>query len=188
MAAHSSLVLLFLISLVPTTLSQDPTSPSPTIANCASRLLPLTPCAPFVQGTSPLPVQSCCDNLRLLYSQEPSCLCLLLSDAATNTFPINRTLALHLPVLCNTQMNTSECSGVPEPPSSPASQVSLGSQSNSTASAGSKANSSIAASPMVQVAPRPIRGFGFGSSTGEKLKKGYLLAAVAVLTALLLAT
>ncbi|KAF5733994.1 putative Bifunctional inhibitor/lipid-transfer protein/seed storage 2S albumin superfamily protein [Tripterygium wilfordii] len=158
MAAHSSLVLLFFISLVPATLSQDPTTPSPTITNCASRLLPLTPCAPFVQGTAPLPEQSCCDNLSLLYSHQPSCLCLLLGDAATNTFPINQTLALQLPVLCNIWMFRP------------------------------KANSSITASPMVQVAPRPIKRFGFGSSIGEKLKKGYLLAAVAALTALLLAT
>lgn len=99
-------LLLFLVSLPPPILSQNPT-----IAQCTTQLLPLAPCVPFVQGTAMSPAQSCCDNLKLLYSQQPECLCLFLNDTALSTFPINTTRALQLPVVCSLQVDTSTCSG-----------------------------------------------------------------------------
>lgn len=112
-------LLLLLTSLLPhTALSQTPggfgtSPPGPTMADCGTRLLPLVPCAPFVQGTATSPAQSCCDGLIQLNNQQPACLCLLLNNSdALSSFPINSTLALELPLLCNLQFDTSSCSGM----------------------------------------------------------------------------
>ncbi|EOY21008.1 Bifunctional inhibitor/plant lipid transfer protein/seed storage helical domain - like 10 [Theobroma cacao] len=158
----SIVMLLLFVATHPTALSQDPITPGPTIADCSPRLVALMPCAPFVQGTAQMPAQSCCDNLNQLYTLQPGCLCLLLNDTTLSDFPINRTRALQLPVLCKLQANASACSGVPSPPGS---EVSLGAQHNS----------SVAASPMVHptvpVAPRPsIMGLGFSRSNAGRLK------------------
>ncbi|KAG6627454.1 non-specific lipid transfer protein GPI-anchored 10-like isoform X1 [Carya illinoinensis] len=165
-----TLIPLLFITLLRTILSQNPSSSSPTIAECASHLLPLAPCAPFVQGTAQSPAQMCCNNLEQLYSQEPHCLCLLINDTTSiSSFPINTTLALQLPNLCKLQADISACSGKNVPPSSPGSQVSPGTNTNSTH--GTNPNSTVVASPMVQVQPRPnIMGLGFGSSLSTKLK------------------
>ncbi|TQD80849.1 hypothetical protein C1H46_033601 [Malus baccata] len=172
-------LLLFLVSLPPPVLSQNPT-----IAQCTTRLLPLAPCVPFVQGTAMSPAQSCCDNLKLLYSQQPECLCLFLNDTTLSTFPINTTRALQLPVVCSLQVDISTCSGagipVPVPPSSPSSHdPPLGKNTNSSA-----ANSTIAATPIPQTAPIPTTmGLGFSrtANAGTKLKMGsYLAVAFAV--------
>ncbi|KAK5811820.1 hypothetical protein PVK06_027193 [Gossypium arboreum] len=105
------LMLLLLVASLPTSLSQDPITPGPTVSDCSPRLVAFMPCAPFVQGNAPRPAQSCCDNLNQLYGLQPGCLCLLLNDTTLSAFPINRTLALQLPVLCKLQANSSSCSG-----------------------------------------------------------------------------
>ena len=107
----SSLLLLLLIILLPCAISQNLSTPGSTIAECSLRLLPLVSCASYVQGSAPIPVQSCCDNLKQAYSQQPSCLCLLLNGTVAGSFPVNRTLALQLPVVCNLQVGFSPCSG-----------------------------------------------------------------------------
>ncbi|PSR86771.1 hypothetical protein CEY00_Acc32395 [Actinidia chinensis var. chinensis] len=171
--ALTSLLLLFLTALIPhITLSQNPrgtSPPGPTISNCGPRLLPLVPCTPFVQGIAPTPARPCCDGLKQVNNQEPSCLCLLLNGTALSSFPINPTLAPQLPRLCNLEVDISACSGVPSPSSAPVSQVSSRTHPNST----------IAASPTVTVAPRTsIMGLGFGQSSGTKLKmNGVMLVA-----------
>ncbi|XP_022715092.1 protein YLS3-like [Durio zibethinus] len=166
------MLLLFVATLL-TALSQDPITPGPIIADCSPRLVALIPCAPFVQGTAQIPPQSCCDNLNQLYSQQPGCLCLLFNDTNLSAFPINRTLALQLPILCRVQANTSACSGVPSPPGS---QVSLGENHNSSVAA-----SSPMVNPIVPVAPKPtIMGLGFGRSNAGRLKTQGLLPMVTV--------
>ncbi|KAK6921161.1 hypothetical protein RJ641_014839 [Dillenia turbinata] len=71
-------------------------------------------------------------------------------------FPINATLALELPSLCNLQANISSCPGMLVPPGSSGSQVSF--STNAT---------TAPASPEVTLAPTPsIVGFGMGSSVG----------------------
>lgn len=100
------LILLLLLSLSSNTFSQNAG-----IEQCSSNLLPLAPCAPFVQGAAPLPAQSCCDNLKQLYIQQPSCLCLFLNETTLSSFPINTTLALQLPLICNLQISISTCTG-----------------------------------------------------------------------------
>ncbi|KAL2462117.1 Bifunctional inhibitor/lipid-transfer protein/seed storage 2S albumin superfamily protein [Abeliophyllum distichum] len=154
--SNIALILLLFISLSPNTFSQ-----STGIEQCSSNLLPLAPCLPFVQGAMPLPVQSCCDYLKQVDSQQPTCLCLLLNETTLSSFPINTTLALQLPLLCNLQMSNSNCTGTPLPSTSPTSQV----------PSGPKPNSTVAASPLVTAMPRQsILGFGLHQNAGLKLK------------------
>ncbi|KAK7314537.1 hypothetical protein VNO77_33063 [Canavalia gladiata] len=174
------IILLLLISYLPKILSEDTSFSSPTIAQCSSSLLPLIPCTPFVQGTARSPGPQCCDNLKQQYNQEPHCLCLLLNDTTLSSFPINRTLALQLPARCTLQVNAniSACSGerVQTPPTSPDSQVSLG----------TKNNSAVVASPAFSVPPRPsMIGFGFGRAAAINLKTTNELVAVMTLVILL---
>ncbi|MED6183215.1 hypothetical protein PIB30_035909 [Stylosanthes scabra] len=178
------IIFLLMISHPPSTLSQDPSSSSPTIAQCTSSLLPLIPCAPFVQGTSKSPVQACCGNLRQLYGQEPHCLCLMLNDTTMSSFPINRTLALQLPGLCDLQVDISTCPGeqlqvpVPVPATSPVSPISFRAKNSSTVAA---------SSPAILVAPRSsMMGFQFGSSQGSSLKANNVVAVAAIMAILLL--
>ncbi|CAN6852588.1 unnamed protein product, partial [Brassica oleracea] len=142
-------------------------------ATCASMLLSLAPCGPFVQGFVQLPAQPCCNGLNQTFSQQPTCLCLLLNNTSTVSpaFPINQTLALQLAPLCNIPANSSFCSSpsiveapgnstsvAPPPSSSTGSQVSTGAKNNST-------------TPVAQVAPRPTSflGLGYGlRSSGSK--------------------
>ncbi|CAK7349744.1 unnamed protein product [Dovyalis caffra] len=130
------------------------------------------------------PVQSCCDSLDQLYQEQPSCICLLLNDTNLSSFPINRTLALELPALCNLQINIAACSGTqPVLSSPPASQVSMGAPSNS--SAGRRTNSSIAASPMIEGTPRSsVMGFGIHRSSGVKLEVDGSLVLLVTLAAI----
>ncbi|KAL3824779.1 hypothetical protein ACJIZ3_020808 [Penstemon smallii] len=156
---HSSTAIIFVFF---SCFSFRATNAQTTMAECGPNFLSLAPCALFVQGMAASPVQPCCDNLKQLYAQKPTCLCLLLNDTTLTSFPINTTLALQLPLLCNLQMDTSTCPGTSLPSVAPPTQVSIGKKPNST----------VAASPIVTVAPRPsIMGFGFHHSGGEmKLK------------------
>ncbi|KAE8710663.1 putative AT-rich interactive domain-containing protein 5A [Hibiscus syriacus] len=182
-AVSAIVMLLLLVALLPTCLSQEvPITPGQgqTVSDCNPRLVALMPCAPFVQGNAQKPAQSCCDNLNQLYGLQPACLCLLLNDTTLTAFPINRTLAVHLPLLCKLRVNTSACSGLSSPPGSSGSQVSLGTNNSS----------SVASSPMVNpnvpVAPRPnIMGLGLGRSDVGRLKTRDLLAMVTVAVILL---
>ncbi|KAJ4841458.1 hypothetical protein Tsubulata_047916 [Turnera subulata] len=185
----SFLVLLLVISISPTSHSQAPPIPSePTVTGCTASLLPLAPCAPFVRGISPAPMQSCCDSLEDLYLDHPGCLCLLLNSTNLGAFPINTTLALELPARCDIDMNAAVCPGFPHPQLPgvpPASQVSLGQRTNS--SSGAPTNSSIAASPVVQVSPRQgAFGFGFDRNDGGKFKADAALMLVETLAAIFL--
>ncbi|XP_058108004.1 non-specific lipid transfer protein GPI-anchored 10 [Magnolia sinica] len=121
-----SLLLLLLISLPNRAHSSDST-------DCGPRLLLLAPCTPFVQGSSTTPDGSCCNNLADLYREQPICLCGLLND--TTSFPINQTLALELPIVCNLTISSSSCPGLLglPPVSSSGSAASRGSGANSTA-------------------------------------------------------
>ncbi|XP_077230636.1 bifunctional inhibitor/lipid-transfer protein/seed storage 2S albumin superfamily protein [Tasmannia lanceolata] len=131
----SALAISLLLIWIPFAFSSEASD----IPNCGSQLLLLAPCAPFVQGSMNSPVKSCCENLVDLYTQQPKCLCVLLND--TTSFPINQTLALQLPSLCDLKVNPSTCPGLARLPQS---QVILGSNSNS----------STAESPTMALAPK----------------------------------
>ncbi|CAO2818093.1 unnamed protein product [Amaranthus hypochondriacus] len=144
------------------------------MAECGPRLIPLAPCAPFVQGQSPGPTQQCCNNLIQVYNQQRGCLCLFLDGTALASLPINTTLALQLPGICSPQLDPSTCSptGGSASPVSPSSQISFR-NSPSSASAGA---------PTVAVAPRPstVR-FGLGTSSAYKLAGHHWGVVVAVI-------
>ncbi|KAK4436942.1 hypothetical protein Salat_0028100 [Sesamum alatum] len=148
MCCPISLLPLLLLSWI----SADAVAQS-SVAECGPSLLPLAPCAPFVQGTAATPVQSCCDSLNQLYNQNPTCICLLLHDTSlASSFPINATLAHQLPLLCNLNIDTSTCAGISLPSLSPPTQVSFGARPNST----------VAASPVVAAATPGASFVGFG--------------------------
>ncbi|KAL3639639.1 hypothetical protein CASFOL_017546 [Castilleja foliolosa] len=153
-----------------------------TIAECGPSLLPLAPCAPFVQGMSASPAQLCCHGLDQLYSQEHTCLCLLLHDSTlSSSFPVNRTLALQLPLLCKLQIDISTCTGttssLPVASHSPPSQVTFDAKPNSSV---------VQASPVITVVPKPkFTGLGLQKSGVVRAKaKRYMLMLVLLLTAI----
>ncbi|KAL9311668.1 putative bifunctional inhibitor/plant lipid transfer protein/seed storage helical [Arabidopsis thaliana] len=189
--ASSTLLITLLISLsaffLRMVLAQVP-------ATCASRLLSLAPCGPFVQGFALLPAQPCCDSLNQIYSQEATCLCLFLNNTSTLSpaFPINQTLALQLPPLCNIPANSSTCSSSPGEAPSDSSSVAPppSSSTGSQISQGAKNNSRVAATPVAQMAPRPtsFMGLGYGlKSSGSKSEiQLTIFALAAILPAALL--
>ncbi|CAF2199247.1 unnamed protein product [Brassica napus] len=159
--------------------------PGTTTATCSSMIFSLAPCGPFVQGFVQLPAQPCCDGLNQIYSQQPTCLCLFLNNTSTLSpaFPINQTLALQLPPLCNVPANASSCSSpggeapsdsssvAPPPSSSTGSQVSPVAKNNS-------------ATPVAQLAPRPTSLMGLGydlRSSGSKSEIQLIILALAVI-------
>ncbi|KAH0875836.1 hypothetical protein HID58_073198 [Brassica napus] len=178
--ASSILFVTLLVSLSPIFLQQVLAQVPGTTATCSSMLLSLAPCGPFVQGFVQLPAQPCCDGLNQIYSQQPTCLCLFLNNTSTLSpaFPINQTLALQLPPLCNIPANSSSCTSpggeapsdsssvAPPPSSSTGSQVSPGAKNNSVA----------------QLAPRPTSLMGLGydlRSSGSKSKIQLFILALA---------
>lgn len=86
-------------------------APLPGEAKCGGRLLLLLPCMAFVEGTAGDPTDACCDNLVNLYRDEADCLCPLLAVALAMR-PVNRTLALRLPMLCRLNLTDGSCSGI----------------------------------------------------------------------------
>ncbi|KAK9114897.1 hypothetical protein Syun_021694 [Stephania yunnanensis] len=162
-----SQILLLLVSLSNAFLANHPDASG--MVDCGPRLLRLAPCLPFVQGALPLPPQPCCDNLLDIFNELPSCLCTLLNSSTIITFPINRTLALQLPALCNLSMNSSSCPGsVSLPGSAPLpGSASLHDPEGNNANASTKAGS-----PTAAVAPTFNMGLGIGRSTGTGLQIG----------------
>ncbi|CAH2067153.1 unnamed protein product [Thlaspi arvense] len=184
-----TLVVTLLITLSPIFLQPVHAQVPGTTATCASMLLSLAPCGPFVQGFVQLPAQPCCDGLNQIYSQQPTCLCLFLNNTLTLSpaFPINQTLALQLPPLCNIPANSSSCSSSPggEAPSESSSVAPPPSSSTgSQVSLGAKNSSGVAATPVAPVAQRPtsFMGLGYGlRSSGSKSKIQLSILALAAI-------
>ncbi|ERN00985.1 hypothetical protein AMTRI_Chr04g250490 [Amborella trichopoda] len=81
-------------------------------AECATRVLMLAPCLPYVQGMFPSPARACCDGLARLNNEDPKCICVLLQEGSSMMagFPaVNQTLALNLPILCQLHVDISRC-------------------------------------------------------------------------------
>ncbi|KAJ4916105.1 Bifunctional inhibitor/lipid-transfer protein/seed storage 2S albumin superfamily protein [Raphanus sativus] len=167
--ASPSVFISVLISLVSVFLQPGLAQGQSPPASCASLLLALAPCGPFVQGFVQFPAQPCCSSLSQIYSQQPTCLCLFLNNNSTlsSAFPINQTLALQLPQLCSIPANSSVCSS--DSPVSPAPANSTGSH----VPMGAKNNSAPTATPVAQVAPKPSNMMGLSDglrSSGPKFK------------------
>lgn len=108
-AAAAAMFLALLLAASP--LPNSGAAPLPGTARCGSRLLLLLPCMAFVEGAAGDPTDACCDNLVNLYRDEPDCLCPLLAVALAMP-PVNRTLALRLPMLCRLNLTDGSCSGI----------------------------------------------------------------------------
>ncbi|XP_042016376.1 non-specific lipid transfer protein GPI-anchored 10-like, partial [Salvia splendens] len=105
-----------------------------TVADCGPSLLPLSPCAPFVQGSTPAPVRTCCNSVEKLYKHNVTCLCVLLDNSGPELpLPINTTLALQLPFLCKLNISPTTCPGVLLPSPSPHTHASVAANPNSRA-------------------------------------------------------
>ncbi|KFK41828.1 hypothetical protein AALP_AA2G176700 [Arabis alpina] len=194
--ASSTIFITLLILLSPNFLQLVLSQVPGTTATCASRLLSLAPCGPFVQGFVQLPAQSCCDGLNQIYSQEPTCLCLFLNNTSnlSPAFPINQTLALQLPPLCNIPANSSTCSSSSPGGEAPSVSTSIAprpsSSTGSQVSPSAKNKSRVAATPVAQGAPRPTSfmglGYGLKSSSSKSEFQLIILALAAIVPITLL--
>ncbi|KAF5184203.1 Bifunctional inhibitor/lipid-transfer protein/seed storage 2S albumin superfamily protein [Thalictrum thalictroides] len=163
MASHFSVRLLILLLFISTPsffAEESHPSVSDPIRDCAPWLLPLVPCAPFVQGSVASPGQLCCNNLWDINDQHPSCLCIFLNDPTFTYFPVNQTLALQLPLQCNLMLNSNTCSGsstmTPDSPQAPMTSESpqapmtpASPQAQAPISKGTGTSSSVAGSNLV---------------------------------------
>ncbi|XP_042013092.1 non-specific lipid transfer protein GPI-anchored 10-like isoform X2 [Salvia splendens] len=143
MPPHHPLPILLLLLFIS---APSPAAALNTVADCGPSLLPLSPCAPFVQGSTPAPVRKCCDSVEKLYKHNVTCLCVLLDNSGPELpLPINTTLALQLPLLCKLNISPTTCPGVLLPSPSP----------HTNASVAANPNSRAKASPMGTGSPRP---------------------------------
>ncbi|KAF5200387.1 Yls3, partial [Thalictrum thalictroides] len=93
---------------------------------CASQLVGLSTCLPYVSGTGKAPTPDCCKGLKQVLGKSRKCLCVLVKDRDDPELGlnINATLALGLPAVCKAQSNASECPALLNlPPNSPDAKV-----------------------------------------------------------------
>ncbi|EXB22121.1 hypothetical protein L484_002435 [Morus notabilis] len=86
----------------------------------ASMVSTFTPCLNFVTGSSnngSLPSTGCCSSLKSILSTSVDCACLLITANVPVQLPINRTLAISLPRVCNMDNVPTQCkpAGAPLP-------------------------------------------------------------------------
>ncbi|XP_062229629.1 non-specific lipid transfer protein GPI-anchored 7-like [Phragmites australis] len=102
---------------------------SPTIPNCASKLVP---CNQYMNGTG-TPPDTCCGPLKDAVQNDLSCLCALYaSPEIFKAFNINVTKALGLSKRCGVSDTTTACAGSSPTKSPPGSPSGRGSGSNAS--------------------------------------------------------
>ncbi|XP_050215831.1 non-specific lipid transfer protein GPI-anchored 13 [Mercurialis annua] len=119
-------------------------------AECASQLVGLAPCLPYVGGTAKAPTLDCCTGLKQVLDKSKRCLCLLIKDRNDPDLGlhVNATLAASLPVSCHAPSNITQCIDLLHlPPSSPDAKMFAGfanitAMSANTSPVGSSGNSS----------------------------------------------
>jgi hypothetical protein len=100
-------------------------------SSCATDLVRLVPCLPFVDGNVAAPSDTCCTNLGSMVHDEPQCLCQALSQPGASPVAVNMTRVLGMPRLCRLDVPsaTDACRGEPSArPSQP--RVSVSSSCN----------------------------------------------------------
>ncbi|KAF5752257.1 leucine-rich repeat extensin-like protein 5 [Tripterygium wilfordii] len=114
-----------------------------------------TPCMNFVtnstaNGTSP--TADCCNALRSLTSSGMDCLCLIVTGSVPFQIPINRTLAISLPRVCNMPGVPVQCkaSGSPIPAPGP---IALGPNLSPRASTSPSPTASAVPEPTSSASP-----------------------------------
>ncbi|KAH9604001.1 hypothetical protein KSS87_023604 [Heliosperma pusillum] len=101
----SIMLLIMLVSMANGDINQDK-------KECADQLVGLATCLPYVGGQAKTPTPDCCTGLNLLVKTNKKCLCILIKDKDDPSLglKINTTLALGLPLKCNSpDHDTSEC-------------------------------------------------------------------------------
>ncbi|GJM96884.1 hypothetical protein PR202_ga13758 [Eleusine coracana subsp. coracana] len=83
--------------------------------SCTSMLITtFTPCLNFVTGSTNgggSPTEQCCGSLAEMVRTGADCACLILTGNVPFSLPINRTLAISLPRLCNSMSVPLKCRG-----------------------------------------------------------------------------
>ncbi|KAI3860967.1 hypothetical protein MKW92_001183 [Papaver armeniacum] len=89
---------------------------------CATQLVAVAKCLPYVGGTAKAPTPDCCTGVKQVLTSSLKCLCVLIKDRNDPSLglKINATLALGLPAFCKTKAKISECPALLHlPPNSP---------------------------------------------------------------------
>ncbi|KAL5719458.1 hypothetical protein ACHQM5_012231 [Ranunculus cassubicifolius] len=108
MASHlyisSCMIILMMVNFVSSDLSKDRDE-------CATQLVGLATCLPYVSGSAKAPTLDCCTGLKQVLGKSKKCLCVLVKDRNDPELglKINATLALSLPSTCNAPSNASDC-------------------------------------------------------------------------------
>jgi hypothetical protein len=84
-------------------------------SSCATDLVRLVPCLPFVDGNVAAPSDTCCTNLGSMVHDEPQCMCQALSQPGASPIAVNMTRVLGMPSLCRLDVPsaTDACRGEP---------------------------------------------------------------------------
>ncbi|KAG9459356.1 hypothetical protein H6P81_003864 [Aristolochia fimbriata] len=81
---------------------------------CAEQLGNLASCIPYVSGGAGKPTKQCCDDTVKVRAAKPKCLCVLIKESTdpAMALPVNTTLALNMPALCNIDAKISDCPSI----------------------------------------------------------------------------
>lgn len=98
------LVLVMLVGFASSDFQQDRTE-------CATQLVGLSTCLPYVGGQAKTPTLDCCSGLKQVLDKSKKCLCVLIKDRDDPNLglKINATLAATLPSSCHAPINVTDC-------------------------------------------------------------------------------
>ncbi|THU65357.1 hypothetical protein C4D60_Mb05t02790 [Musa balbisiana] len=85
-----------------------------TTACTAALISSFTPCLNYITGSTNgggSPTEDCCKALGAVVSSSKDCACLILTGNVPFSLPINRTLSISLPRMCNSMSVPLECTG-----------------------------------------------------------------------------
>ncbi|KAL5719457.1 hypothetical protein ACHQM5_012230 [Ranunculus cassubicifolius] len=100
----SCMIILLIVNFVCSDISKDRDE-------CATQLVGLASCLPYVGGSAKAPTLDCCTGLKQVLANSKKCLCLLVKyrNDPQLGFEMNATLALSLPSTCNAPSHYSDC-------------------------------------------------------------------------------
>ncbi|KAK9141818.1 hypothetical protein Syun_011218 [Stephania yunnanensis] len=110
------------------------------VKDCADQLTNLAACIPYVSGSAKKPTQQCCDDTMKVKTAKPKCLCVLIKESADPAMglPVNTTLALQMPTVCNIDAKVSDCPSILKlPPDSPDAKIFKGATADTSSSSAS---------------------------------------------------
>ncbi|PON36190.1 Bifunctional inhibitor/plant lipid transfer protein/seed storage helical domain containing protein [Trema orientale] len=105
--------------------------------DCVDQLGNLASCIPYVSGTAKKPTPECCEDTRKVKETKPKCLCVLIKESTDPSMglPVNTTLALQMPSVCDIDAKVSDCPSILNlPPNSPDAKIFKEAEPDSTTS------------------------------------------------------